>query len=485
MAKTTKITGIVWFRQDLRLSDNPALVQACKECDFVLPLFIDDPLNETISQLGDASRVWLHHSLIALNASLKKKETELITAHGESLFILKELIQATGATKIYWNRCYDPVTINRDTAIKKALSDLNPRTFNGLLVQEPWENLKSDGNPYKVYTPYWKNAALRIDNDPALLTPLKTPGTVPARPKFNKKICGSIRTIKNLSLLPSIAWHSPMMEHWNVGEQASKERLRKFCSADVHDYKEARNVPGIPGTSRLSPHLHFGEISPRQALHSLRKGRTFEELSAGELVFAKEIVWREFAYSLIYHFPQMPTEPLDTRFQRFPWATKSVGHLVAWQQGRTGVPIVDAGMRELYATGWMHNRVRMIVGSYLVKNLLIPWQSGERWFRDTLIDADMASNAMGWQWVSGCGADAAPFFRVFNPVLQGEKFDPEGAYVTLWVPELAEVDPKFIHKPWELDPMSRQWIDYPDPLVDLKETRLRALDAFALIKGTK
>lgn len=476
--------GIVWFRQDLRLADNPALVAACKDCDQVLLLFIDDPTDQTISQVGSASRVWLHHSLQALQQSLQGKETLLHLFHGDSQSVLEKVVADTGACRIYWNRCYDPVTIERDKKIKLALEDLQPKTFNGLLIGEPWENLKGDGTPYRVYTPFWRAAAAKIDAAETIIKVARAPRVIPPVKKAIQKKLANAVPLAELGLLPSLNWHTEMMSHWQVGEQAARAQLDRFLKSSVTDYDEGRNLPGIEGTSRMSPHLHFGEISARHALQRLLDGRTPKELTGGELTFAKEIYWREFGYCLIFHFPHTIDEPLDSRFSDFPWARNTGDHLAAWQQGRTGVPIVDAGMRELYATGWMHNRVRMIVASYLIKNLLVSWQSGERWFRDTLVDADLASNAMGWQWTAGSGADASPFFRVFNPVLQGEKFDKQGDYVRRWVPELSDVPLKFLHKPWELAGSERDAIDYPAPLVDLKETRQRALDAFAQIKGT-
>lgn len=479
----------MWFRQDLRLADNPALNAACKQCDQLIAVFVDDPTDQTVSQLGAASRTWLHHSLAALQQSLRDKGSELHFAQGDSLAVLRTLIESTSAEQIFWNRCYDPVTIARDTQIKSSLSEYTPRTFNASLIHEPWENLKGDGTPYRVYTPYWRAAAKQIAATPEQLKSSSAPRNIPALNKTLAKCLapgsasGSVN-LDDLTLMPKLDWGVSMMSHWVAGEAAARKKLDQFRKATVHEYNTGRNLPSVPGTSRLSPHLHFGEISPRCVLQRLLSGRALSELSEGEETFAKEIVWREFAHSLIYHFPHTLEQPLDTRFKRFKWAKNTSKQLVAWQQGRTGVPIVDAGMRELYATGWMHNRVRMIVSSYLIKNLLIAWQSGENWFRDTLVDADVASNAMGWQWSAGSGADAAPFFRVFNPVLQGEKFDKNGDYVRRWVPELQDMPAKYIHKPWELDRSSRQAFDYPEPLVDLKVTRQRALDTFSALKGT-
>lgn len=477
--------GIVWFRQDLRLEDNPALVQACKDCSKVVCVFIDDPLDQSVSRIGAASRVWLHHSLQSLQASLRKKSNALVLAQGQSLDVLQQLIKDTDATRIYWNRCYDPATIARDKHIKTALKDYEPATFNGLLIFEPWENLKGDGTPYRVYTPFWRAAAAQLDKQPDLLKPVRAPRKIPSLDSEAGDAISRSVSLESLGLLPDKPWHNTMMSGWQVGEEAARKTMKAFLKKCVHGYNQGRDLPAQHGTSKLSPHLHFGELSPRTIITALLDGRTVTDLADGEQTFAKEIVWREFAYALIFHFPHTISEPLDARFAKFKWAKNTGKHLQRWQCGNTGVPIIDAGMRELYSTGWMHNRVRMIVASYLIKNLLIPWQSGEEWFRDTLVDADLASNAMGWQWTAGSGADAAPFFRVFNPVLQGEKFDREGEYVRRWVPELASVADKFVHKPWEMPESERSAVDYPEPLVDLKETRLRALAAFEKIKGTK
>ena len=483
--------GIVWFRQDLRLADNPALTAAVKECDTVLPLFIDDPDEGSVSQLGAASRAWLHQSLAALDATLEKKGGQLQLAQGDALAVLRKVAKEVGACRLFWNRCYDPLSIKRDKRIKSTLIELNPKSFNASLMVEPWDTVKADGTPYRVFTPFWRSMARALDEKPDTLKPLTTPRSMSLWNNVRPKKAASVfLSLDALGLEPPCHegfWHHEMMADWRVGEAAAVASAKKFNKDAVHFYKEGRDLPALVGTSRLSPHLHFGEISPRQAIHRLLDGRTIAELSPNEETYAKEIGWREFAHSLLYFFPETLRDPLDPRFNRFPWAKKSKDHLLAWQRGMTGVPIVDAGMRELYATGWMHNRVRMIVASYLIKNLLISWRAGEAWFRDTLVDADLASNTMGWQWTAGCGADAAPFFRVFNPVLQGEKFDKEGAYVKRWVPEIAEFAAtheigKCLHKPWELDKGLRAKLNYPEPLVDLKISRQRALDAFAVIK---
>jgi len=307
----------------------------------------------------------------------------------------------------------------------------------------------------------------------------------PSQATVKKKVKKSLKSlsIDELKLVPKLAWADEMMAGWSVGEAAAKKQLKSFIKSTVKEYKNDRDIPSVQGTSRLSPHLHFGEISPRQIVHTVfDKRRNVTALKVGEETFVKEVVWREFAHNLIYQFPHTVDQPLDKRYKKFPWVKKYDKNLLAWQTGQTGIPIIDAGMRELYATGWMHNRVRMVVASFLIKNLLIPWQEGERWFRHTLVDADVASNTMGWQWAAGCGADAAPFFRIFNPVLQGEKFDKEGEYVRHWVPELTNVSYKFVHKPWELSQAEFDALNYIKPLVDLKSSRLAALDAFAQIK---
>jgi len=473
-------TAIVWFRQDLRLADNPALQAACEQCERIVPVFIDDPRDSTVARIGAASRVWLHHSLVSLGNSLEQAGSALICRQGDPLEILEALIDECGATRIFWNRCQDPVTIARDKLIKTSLAALEPKTFNALLIHEPWTVLKKDGTPYKVYTPYWRVASAAYDGDRDRHQPLPAPASIPS-----DAVCRKLRgasDIEGLGLLPDKSWPASMMSHWSVGEQAATTQLEHFLGKHVERYADGRNLPAESATSRLSPYLHHGEISPRQILARLTRGRELSALGDDETVYAKEVFWREFGYSLLFHFPDMPTKPLDRRFSNFPWK-KGQKALQAWQQGRTGVPIVDAGMRELYATGWMHNRVRMIVASYLVKNLLLHWRQGEAWFRDCLVDADVASNVMGWQWTAGCGADAAPFFRVFNPVLQGERFDRQGAYVRQWVPELADVDDRHVHQPWSLSAAARAALDYPEPLVDLKISRQQALDAFAEIRG--
>lgn len=460
-------TALVWLRQDLRLADNPALYQACRACEHVIPVFIDDPLPTSISQLGAASRVWLHHSLQALDTHLQTLGSRLILRQGAALPVLQQLIASTGATHVYWNRVYDPASLARDKHIKETLKQTcEVHSFNASLLNEPWEVLKADGTPYKVFTPFWKAMLkhgiqhLPLPIPERMVAPANLPDSLP---------------VDALGLLPTIRWDTEMMTHWQVGETAAMQKLLTFLPQGA-DYKEARNLPAQTGTARLSPHLHFGEISPRQAVyHTEHYLQHHPEADGGLRHFMQEIGWREFAYHLLYHFPHTQERALDARFDAFPWAEDYDAVLSRWQQGQTGFPIIDAGMRELWQTGWMHNRVRMIVASLLTKNLLVPWQVGEQWFRDTLVDADLASNVFGWQWTAGCGADAAPYFRIFNPILQSQKFDPEGEYIRRWVPELHARDNKQVHLPRELGDGLR---DYPLPVVDLKASRKRALMLF-------
>jgi deoxyribodipyrimidine photo-lyase len=466
-------TAIVWFRRDLRLADNPALDFARDHYDRVVPVYIWDPDSESPWATGAAARWWLHHSLLALSERLQDRGSRLILARGASLEHLKRMATASGADAVIWNRLYEPAAIERDRRIKEALGEegLEARSCNGRLLFEPWEILKGDGSPYLVFTPYWKQMQKRWRAPDRRPEPreLKAPERWPASD-----------ALEELGFLPQRDWADGFSQRWEPGELAARRRLDSFLDEAVSDYERERNRPDRRGTSRLSPHLHHGEISPRQVALALNEAG---DLPSGEgpLSFLSEIAWREFSTYLLYHFPTIPDEPLKDQFQAFPWREESdyQDDLRAWQRGRTGVPMVDAGMRELWATGWMHNRVRMIVASYLTKNLLIPWQEGARWFWDCLVDADLASNSQGWQWTAGCGADAAPYFRVFNPVLQGEKFDPQGEYVRRWVPELRGISGKRVHQP---EVAVQEGDGYVDAAVDLKRTRQRALEAYEAVK---
>ncbi|CAA6823317.1 MAG: Deoxyribodipyrimidine photolyase (EC [uncultured Thiotrichaceae bacterium] len=464
-------TAIIWFRQDLRLQDNPALQSALEHAEHIIPVFIDDTKSTSLSQPGSASNVWLHHSLHSLTKDLQNTlGASLIIRKGDPLNCLRTLLEETGAEQLYWNRCYDPASIARDTIIKQQLAQqASIKTFNASLLYEPWEILKADNTPYRVYTAYWNRMRRFGFNHPLSMSVLARQQQGPTPPS----LC-----INDLSLLPSLNWADNMMQHWTVGEDEAHNKLTNFINTHLLHYKEHRNNPHLTGTSSLSPHLHFGEISPRQIVQAIIQYRDSHPRATEACeVFLKEIVWRDFAYYLLYHYPQTVDQPLDTRFENFPWLCDTEAHLEAWQKGLTGIPIVDAGMRQLWHTGWMHNRVRMIVASFLTKNLLIPWQEGEHWFRDTLVDADLASNVFGWQWAAGSGADAAPYFRIFNPVLQSRKFDSEGEYIRCWIPELANMNSKHIHHP------EKAFNGYPAPVVDLKASRERALEAFSSIKN--
>lgn len=455
---------IVWFRQDLRLADNPALRHAVQAERAVICLYILDDETPGDWAMGGASRWWLHHSLAALDKALEKMGGGLVLRRGRADTVLKKLIAETGAGAVVWNRCYEPHIVKRDTALRKALTDdgIAAESFNGALLFEPWEIATKDGKPYRVFTPFWN--ALR-----ALPAPSK-PHPAPRKIAFHAKI--KSEALKDWNLLPRKPDWAKGFD-WTPGEDAARAALEDFLD-DVVDYKTARDLPDRDGTSRLSPHLHWGEISPRQVWHRVRAHHDGD----GAQTFLKELGWREFCHALLFHNPALPDRPFDPRFAAFQWRD-SGKDFHAWTKGLTGIPIVDAGMRQLWRRGWMHNRVRMIVASLLIKHLGIHWRHGEKWFWDTLVDADLANNAANWQWVAGCGADAAPFFRIFNPVLQGEKFDPEGAYVRRFVPELAALPDKYIHRPWEAPaPPS----GYPAPIVDLAQGRARALKAFKALK---
>jgi deoxyribodipyrimidine photo-lyase len=464
---------LVWLRRDLRLADQPALQAAAQRGLPVIPVFIHAPGEEAPWQPGGASNWWLHHSLVRMGEALAQTGSRLILRRGASLATLLDLALETGADAVFWNRLYEPAVIRRDQEIKRTLREagLTATSFNAALLQEPWQIATGSGDPYKVFSPFWK-ACRKAGIDIA-------PGTAPARlpGPYAAARAGGVwprsEPLEALDLLPRIRWDRGLAEHWTPGEAGALERLQDFVEDSVRAYAKGRELPGRDGTSRLSPHLHFGEISPRQIVWTLREAGL--DLDAGGPEhFVRELGWREFGQHLIYHFPQTTEEPLNPRFQHFPWR-ESQQDLRAWQQGRTGIPIVDAGMRELWQTGWMHNRARMIVASLLTKNLRLHWLHGARWFWDTLVDADLASNTLGWQWAAGSGADAAPYFRIFNPVLQGERFDTDGAYVRRYVPELGAMPDAKIHTPWKSD---RKTPDYPDPVVDLKTSREAALAAF-------
>lgn len=469
---------LVWFRQDLRLSDNPALREALSTGDIV-PIYILDTVNAGQWSLGAASRWWLHHSLTALNASL---DGHLQCFCGDPRTVIPQLVQQWSIDRVVWNRCYEPWRIQRDTALRQSLTEqgIEVDSFNASLLWEPWQVCKQDGSPYKVFTPYYRKGCLASGS----------PGQPGARPREWRfaSVARAGVSIEALQLLPTNGWDARFYDHWSPGEAGAGDRLQTFLAEALDRYREGRDYPGITLTSRLSPHLHFGEISPRQVWHAAlhaRKGDLGDDNLDG---FLSELGWREFSYYLLYHFPGLPERNYQAKFDQFPWR-RDRGLLEAWQRGQTGIPIVDAGMRELWQTGFMHNRVRMIVASFLVKNLNQHWRDGEEWFWDCLLDADLASNSASWQWVAGSGADAAPYFRIFNPVTQGQKFDAGGEYVRRFCPELAQLPQKWIHQPWAApEAVLREarvelGQSYPHPLVDLKQSRQRALDAFSALRA--
>ena len=470
-------TGLLWFRSDLRLADNPALARALAECERIVPVYILEPRPESAWPLGSASRWWLHHSLLALDGSLRERGSRLIIRSGPVLPVLETLLTETGGSAVYWNRRYEPSAIASDTAVKARLIEqgMTVGSCNAALLAEPWEIGRDGGKPYRVFTPYWKALVAkgweqRQADMPERLPPL--PGELHSL------------AVADLGLLPKISWDAGLTEAWTPGETGAQAELEIFVAEALHDYAVGRDLPAIRGTSRLSPHLHFGEIGPRQIAHALAM-HAAEAGGAGVDGYLRELGWREFAHHILYHFPHTADAPFDPRFETFDWnKAPPPGVLRAWQRGQTGIPLVDAGMRELWRTGWMHNRVRMVVASFLTKNLRIHWLEGARWFWDTLVDADLANNAMGWQWCAGCGTDATPYFRIFNPVTQGERFDPDGVYVRRWVPELATLPNRYIHQPWTAPAAVLQGCrlrlgsDYPMPIADLKASRAEALAAY-------
>ncbi len=466
------------------MADNPALAASVKRGP-VIPVFIWAPEEEGSWPPGGASRWWLHNSLAALDAALRRKHSRLILRQGSTLKNLQELIRTTGARAVYWNRLYQPAARARDAHIQETLRQMGceAESFNSALLFEPWQIMTQSGGPYQVFTPFWR-ACLKM---PEPVAPLREPRTLSSPRVWPRSV-----PLVSLRLEPRMDWTGGIRATWQPGESGARKQLRRFVRAGISDYDHGRNLPSLEGTSRLSPFLHFGEISPRQIWHAAQTAlarRTGGEEQKGYMTFLREIGWREFAYHLLYHFPNTPERPLRRKFERLEWL-RDAKALKAWQRGRTGFPIVDAGMRELWATGWMHNRVRMIVASFLAKDLLLPWQLGARWFWDTLVDADLANNTLGWQWTAGCGADAAPFFRVFHPVRQGEKFDPAGNYIRRWVPELGKLPAQWIHKPWEAPQevleaaQVARGTPYQRPIVDHAKARARALAAFAGIRDS-
>jgi len=475
--------ALLWFRQDLRLTDNPALAAAVARGGPIVPVHILDDTTPGEFRAGGASRWWLHRSLEAIGAELNKRNSKLVLRRGKADDIVPQLVEETGAAAVFWNRCYEPFAVERDKRIKTTLSDagVEPRSFNAALLHEPWTVSTQQNEPYKVFTPFWK-AIRALDKEPAGKSAPKSipaPSTWPASDALD-----------DWELMPTKPdWAGGLRAAWQPGEAGAKKRLADFLDGTLADYPDGRDRPDRPGTSRLSPHLHFGELGPRQVWQAVAaRASASKGLDSAAEAFLRELGWREFTHHLLWHWPTLPADNWKNQFDVFPWRDDAT-ELAAWQRGMTGYPIIDAGMRELWQSGWMHNRVRMIAASFLIKDLLIDWRIGEAWFWDTLVDADLAQNAASWQWVAGSGADAAPYFRIFNPILQGRKFDPDGDYVRRYVPELAKLPATHIHAPWEApeDMLADAGVvlgeTYPAPIVDHKAARDRALAAYDAIRS--
>jgi deoxyribodipyrimidine photo-lyase len=474
---------IMWFRRDLRLADNPALHTAARSGQPIICLYNWSPDEHGGWAPGAASRWWLHRSLTSLQQSIEKRGGKLVIAQDNSLQVLRSLIGKTGAQRVVCNRCDEPALAGRDELIARELHDeeVSFERFNGSLLIEPGEVMTKQNEPYKAFTPFWKACQKWGEPDEPL----------PPPDQF-ETWSGELSSLEvdDLQLNPKHHWDDGLAERWSVGESSAHDRLGQFLQYRIADYEELRDRPDLDSTSCLSPYLAHGEISVRQAWHAVREAMKQDRRPAvrkSMSAFLRELGWREFSYHMLAHFPHTPDESWREQFRKFPWKDDEES-LEKWQQGQTGYPIVDAGMRQLWRTGWMHNRVRMVVASFLTKDLLIPWQHGARWFWDTLVDADLANNTMGWQWSAGCGADAAPYFRVFNPVLQGDKHDPDGEYVRHWIGELSGLVNRWIHRPWEAPEKVRDeaavklGTTYPKPIVDHGEARDRALAAFEKVK---
>jgi deoxyribodipyrimidine photo-lyase len=474
--------AIYWLRRDLRLADNPALLYAREHAKRVVLAYIHAPEEQAPWSPGAASRWWLHHSLNALANDLNKRGQTLVIRSGSSLSMLRTLVSEASATLVVWNRLYEPAIIHRDTHIKAELQSdgLEAHSCNAALLFEPWQIKTQQSQAYRVFTPFWRTCAAQLETLPL---PQRTPKALPP-------LTSPLRSqpLLELELLPTVRWDKGLALQWQPGEVGAHRKLELFVDTACRDYKTARDIPSLAGTSHLSPHFHFGEIGPRQVLATLHAREADARVVVGREAFVRELGWREFSHHVLYHFPHTSNDPFDARFANYPWQ-QNAAQLGTWQHGRTGFPIIDAGMRELWHTGYMHNRVRMLVASLLTKNLRIHWLEGARWFWDTLVDADLANNSLGWQWTAGCGTDAAPYFRIFSPVLQSERFDPKGIYLRRWLPELAALPDKWIHQPWAAPAaiLEKAGVclgeQYPYPVVDLKASRDHALVGYQSLRS--
>ncbi len=474
---------IYWFRHDLRLTDLPGLHAALASGRPVLPCYVLDDDSPGERRLGGASRWWLHHSLAALQQDLAEKGAPLLLLHGDTRKLLPELARRVGATDIYCSRGYEPWAAQLEQTLFESLQqdDVTLKRFPGYLLFEPESICNQSDKPFRVFTPFWKHCLKTA-------TP-REPSALPSTCNFQEGDSESV-TLKALDLLPQNPdWAAGWADLWQPGSAGARNALQGFLADGLNNYRDERDVPGKASTSKLSPHLHFGEISPVQVWHTVKQataGQAGPESQAQK--FLAEVGWREFNTHLLWHFPHIAEGPFNAAFSAFPWQ-QNAAMLHQWQRGETGYPIVDAGMRELWQTGYMHNRVRMVCASFLTKHLLLHWRHGEQWFWDTLLDADMANNLGGWQWSAGCGADAAPYFRIFNPILQGKKFDGKGEYVRRWIPELAQLPDRYLHEPWAApaEVLETAAVElgetYPQPIVDHAEARQTALNAYAAMKN--
>ncbi len=470
--------NIFWFRNDLRLADNPGLAAALERADKTALIYVLDDKAAGDWAMGGAARWWLYHSLLSLGQAIAERGGKLILRRGDAGSIIPRLAAELKAETVFASRRFAPWGRMQDREIAEALksSGIALRRHLSTYLFPPETIKTKTGGTYGVFTPFSRTCYDQGPPAPAIAPP--------ERIDSPRGIASD--ALDDWQLTPvKPDWAAGLRAAWEPGEAGAKQRLKRFIREAMQSYKTGRDIPGEDGTSGLSPHLHFGEISPAAIWRAA--GRS-ENSGAGRDIFLKELIWREFAAYLLWHHPEMPEQPLRAEFAKLPWRDDRES-LQAWQRGLTGIPIVDAGMRQLWQAGWMHNRIRMVTASFLTKHLLIPWQQGEAWFWDTLVDADLASNTINWQWVAGCGADAAPYFRIFNPVLQGKKFDPDGNYVRKFVPELAAMPDKFIHAPWEANAevlaaaKIKLGCDYPHPIISLTRGRERALAAYKKISG--
>jgi deoxyribodipyrimidine photo-lyase len=481
--------AIVWFRDDLRLSDNPALARAAKSGRPLCCIYVHDEANHALRPRGAAARWWLHHALDSLDRALRGHGGGLLLLRGPEAHMVSALARDVDASAVYWNRRYAPAQREVDDALRESLREagLAVETGNSSLLYEPWELETGGGTPFKMHAAFWRAATRLGETAP----PQPVPRAMRVQP-LPHTLSPALRThvveLEDLELLPRRPdWAGGLREAWQPGagisEPGAARMLRQFVDQALGGYDERRDAPDGAATSCLSPYLRAGMISPRQVAHAVR-GAAIRPAARDK--FMGELGWREFSYHLLYHYPELPRRNFKPNFDAMPWR-KDADALRAWQRGMTGYPMVDAGMRQLWRTGWLHNRARMIVASFLVKHLLIDWRVGEAWFWDTLVDADPANNVVNWQWVAGTGPDAAPFFRIFNPVTQGQKYDPDGAYVRRWLPELAQLPDAVIHAPWTAgeDTLAQCGVqlgrDYPLPIVDHEQARQRALQAFKTV----